>query len=317
MGQGLGGIDKQIGRVLYRCALELMPAELSLAVQFRRTQARWPDLQTPQSFNEKLQWRKLHDRNPILPALIDKIAVKALLAERADAREWLIPTLWRGTRLSAEILASIPAPYVIKPNHASGRILFNRGDCADLAAFAARANAMLAAPHPRFLREGPYARIRPQLLIEPFIGAGLAMPYDYKLYAFHGRVRFIQVDTDRERDHKRALYSPDWERLPFQFRINQRTQPVSCPSRLPQMIAFAERLAVDLALDFIRVDLYDVDGRAWFGELTPFPSSGFAKFDPPSADFEIGRFWSLPTKTQPASAPLGAAAHDAPGGGAP
>ena len=316
------GIGRQVGGCLYRAALELLPAPLSLALQFRHTQARWPNLKRPLSFNEKLQWRKLHDRNPILPALIDKLAVKTLMDERCGAGEWLIPTLWSGTRLSAETLAGFTPPYVIKPNHASGRILFNRGDCPDLAALAARANAMLAAPYPRFLHEWPYAHIRPQLLIEPFIGASLTAPYDHKFYVFHGRVRFIQVDTDRERDHKRALYDPDWQRLAFQFRINQQMQPVPRPDRLQQMIAFAESVAGELAMDFIRVDLYEVDGRAWFGELTPFPSSGLAKFDPPSADFEIGRFWRLPARGEQTAEPapaIAAAAQpsDASGGGPP
>lgn len=322
MGLGaVGGIGRQIGRSLYRRLLELMPAPLSLAVQFRRTQARWPNLRQPQSFNEKLQWRKLHDRNPIFPVLADKIAVKTLLAERHGAEKWLIPTLWSGPRLTAEILAGVAPPYVIKPNHTSGRILFNRGDCVDLAELAARANAMLSTPHTRFLREWHYAPIQPQLLIEPFIAKGIAAPDDYKLFVFHGRVRFVQFDTDRAGNHKRAFYDPDWNRLPFQYRTKrtkQLTQDVPRPSQLEGMVAFAQRIAVEVGFDFIRVDLYEVDGRVWFGELTLFPSSGLDSFDPPSADFEIGRFWRLPAQANPApEANLGAAARDAPGGGAP
>lgn len=298
MGPGVvGGIGRQIGRSLYRRLLELMPAPLSLAVQFRRTQARWPNLRQPQSFNEKLQWRKLHDRNPILPVLADKIAVKTLLAERHGAEDWLIPTLWSGPRLTAEILAGVAPPYVIKPNHTAGRIIFNRGDCVDLAELAARANAMLSTPHARFLHEWHYAPIQPQLLIEPFIAKGFAAPDDYKLYVFHGRVRFVQFDTERAGNHKRVFYDPDWNRLPFQYRTKQLTQDVPRPSQLEGMVAFAQRIAVEVGFDFIRVDLYEVDGRAWFGELTPFPSSGLAKFDPPSADFEIGRFWRLALET--------------------
>lgn len=301
------GIGRRMMQTLYRGTLGLAPAPLSLSIQFLRTQGRWPDLARPQSFNEKLQWRKLHDRRPILPLMIDKVAVKTLLAERLQAHDWLIPTLWTGARLDADILAALAPPYVIKPNHASGRIIINRGDCADLAALAERANAMLREPHPRFLREWPYGQVSPQLLVEPFIGADLKVPYDYKFYAFHGRVRFIQVDTDREHDHKRALYDPSWRRLPFQYQINQRRLPVPRPTQLARMIAFAERIARDLDLDFIRADLYEVDGRAWFGELTPFPSSGFAKFDPPSADFEIGRRWRLAIETPGQAAPLAGA----------
>jgi hypothetical protein len=295
---------REAGRNLYRRALEVMPAPLSLAIQFQRTQGRWPNLRRPQSFNEKLQWRKLHDRRPILPVMVDKLAAKALLAERFEAHDWLIPTLWTGPRLSVDILATIPPPYVIKPNHASGRIVINRGEWADLAALAERANAMLDQPHPSFLREWPYDQIRPQLFVEPFIGADRQAPYDYKLYTFRGRVRFIQVDTDREHDHKRALYDPQWRRLPFQYKINQRRLPVARPTQLARMIAFAERIARELDMDFIRADLYEVEGRAWFGELTPFPSSGLARFDPPSADFEIGRFWRLATEPSRQVTPL-------------
>lgn len=305
------GMARRMLQTLYRGTLGLAPAPLSLSLQFLRTQGRWPDLARPQSFNEKLQWRKLHDRRSILPLMIDKVAVKALLVERLEAHDWLIPTLWTGPRLDADTLAALPAPYVIKPNHASGRILFNRSDCADLTALAERANAMLREPHPRFLREWPYGQVSPQLLVEPFIGADLKVPYDYKLYAFHGRVRFIQVDTDREHNHKRALYDPQWRRLPFQFEINQQRLPLARPTQLARMIDFVERIAGEFDMDFIRADLYEVDGRAWFGELTPFPSSGFARFDPPSADFAIGRFWRLPASAPQAlpSAATGARAR--------
>ena len=288
------GLARRMGQALYRCALEAAPAPLSLSIQFRRTQRRWPNLRHPTSFNEKLQWRKLHDRSAILPLIVDKVAVKQALAQDSATQDWLIPTLWTGARVSAEILAKFAPPYVIKPNNTSGRILINRDSDADLRALAGRANAMLATPHPRFLREWPYRQVRPQLLIEPFIGADFKCPVDYKFYVFHGRASFIQVDTDRHSDHKRALYAPDWRRMPFQYKIAEQTRALAPPTQLESMVAFAERVASRFNLDFIRVDLYQVGEHPYFGELTPFPSSGLAKFEPMVADFEIGRLWRLP-----------------------
>lgn len=295
MGYETEDIVRQVRQGVYRQTLQAMPATLALSIQFRRLQGRWPDLLHPKTFNEKLQWRKLYDRNPLWPTLVDKVAVKALL-KRNGARDWLIPTIWTGSHLTAAALGRLSPPYVIKPNNSSGRIVINRDPGADLEALATRANAMIRTPHPRFLCEWPNTQVRPLLMIEPLLGGGPRLPTDYKFYAFHGRVQFIQVDLNRETHHRRILYGRDWRRTPFQYRLATAEEDVAPPSQLASMTAFAERIGAELGLDFVRVDLYEAGGCGYFGELTAFPSSGFAKFDPLDADLAIGALWTLPER---------------------
>jgi hypothetical protein len=137
--------------------------------------------------------------------------------------------------------------------------------------------------------ERHYAAIRPQILVEPYIGALERLPVDYKLWVFHGRTRFVQVDTDRQSAHKRTFYDRQWRRLPFALQYPLETRDVPCPSSLPEMIRAAETIVEDLP--FVRVDFYEIDGRPLFGEMTFFPASGWQRFSPPEWDARIGALW--------------------------
>ena len=129
------------------------------------------------------------------------------------------------------------------------------------------------------------------LLVEEFLGADLA---DYKFLVFGGRVGIVQVDTGRSgRRHQRRLYTPDWRPLDV-VEPHMAAAPVTPPPvGLPVMTRVAEELGREF--DFIRVDLYDVDGTVWFGELTPYPGGGLDPFDP-GLDRELGARWVLPPR---------------------
>ena len=130
------------------------------------------------------------------------------------------------------------------------------------------------------------------MLVEPFVGEGLALPIDYKLYVFHGEVAAIQVHLDREHRHRWVLFDRAWKRLSSPSDGDEPPPPAS----LGEMIAGAEELARNF--DFVRVDLYDTVRGPRFGELTFYPGSGLDRFDPPSLDFALGALWREPAQSR-------------------
>jgi hypothetical protein len=124
------------------------------------------------------------------------------------------------------------------------------------------------------------------VLVEELLGDGTGIPLDYKLFVFHGRVRLIQVDSDRFQGHRRSLYTPSWERLPGRFQKYELTPDVERPPRLAEMVEIAETLATET--DFVRVDLYAIGERIVFGELTNYPEAGNAPLVPAAFDREVG-----------------------------
>ncbi len=245
----------------------------------------------PKSFNEKVQRCKILNRDPRLPQREDKILVKDFVKDRLGS-EWVIPTLWHGEFLPPLELRTWPIPFVIKANNGCGYNYFVRRD-SDLnwAHIKHLAEEWRRAPFGAEIGEWLYGQIKPRLLVEPFIGDGGALPVDYKFWTFGGKVRFIQVDTDREHDHKRVMFDTAWRRLPFTVLYPSDPRAIPKPKSLDRMIEAAEALAEDFA--FVRVDLYDAGDHPKFGEMSFYPESGFGPFTPSEWDIKAGRLWQL------------------------
>jgi hypothetical protein len=134
--------------------------------------------------------------------------------------------------------------------------------------------------------------MRRRILFEELIddGAGVT-PDDFKLHVFQGRVRWIQVHTDRFGDHRTRMYWPDWTPAPFNLRYDDKAlQPA--PEGLEEMIAVASRLCAPF--DFMRADFYQAPGRIVFGELTNYTGAGRMSLRPLSFDFALGQLFEDP-----------------------
>jgi hypothetical protein len=246
-------------------------------------------LTVPKTFSEKVQRRKLLNRDSRLPERENKIAVKEFVRERLG-REWVIPTLWQGEYFPPVERRDWPIPFVIKANNGCGWNIFVRHETdLDWPQIESLAAGWRRAPFGADMGEWLYGKIKPALLVEPFIGDRSSLPVDYKLWTFAGRVRLVQVDTDREHDHKRAMFDTDWHRLPFTVQYPLDPRPIAKPTCLDRMIEAAEILAEDFS--FVRVDFYEIGNQPKFGEMSFYPGSGFEVFDPPDWDAKIGEFW--------------------------
>ncbi len=266
-----------------------LPLPLKRAVLFRQAHGRWP-LRQPRTFVEKVNWRVVHDRRPLIGQLGDKLAMKAYAAGRCpDLR---VPAvLWSGADVAAFATADLPERWVLKPNHGTMRVHIGSGrpDVAELRRVTA---GWLDEPLCRTRGEWVYSQARRVLLAEEFLGSG-EPPVDHKFLVFGGRVELVQVDTGRFGDHRRRLYRPDW--TPVDVSEDVAPGPVTAPpALLSRMLEVAARLGAEF--DFVRVDLYAVDGEVWFSELTPYPGGGLDRFDP-ALDVQLGALWQLPPRS--------------------
>ena len=281
MGLGLGR--------LYIAALTALPDRASLGIQHWLRTGRWPNIGVPKTFNEKIQHRKLHERDSRMPELADKIEAKRHVAGMLGDN-WVTPTIWFGDRLPPLPPRNWPIPFALKSSHGSGHnILIRSEDDLDWPAIERRALAWLSAPYAGYAREWLYGQIKPRLLVEPIIGESDATLPDYKIFVFGGHARVIQVDTGRFTDHRRNFFDPNWRPLPFTVSFPRAKTLPPRPISLAAMIEGAETLG--RTFPFVRVDLYEIEGRPRFGELTFYPDSGFANFNPASADIMLGDFW--------------------------
>jgi hypothetical protein len=278
--------------LLPRAVVRRLPLRAKRALLYRQAHGRGPAGRSPQTFTEKINWRVVNDRRPLIAQLGDKLAMRSYaLRVCPDLR---VPqVLWSGTDVATLAHAGLPERWVLKPNHGTMRVHFGTG-FPDVDELRRITTGWLDEPLYRDRGEWVYRRARRLRLAEEFLGRSGSRPVDHKFLVVGGRVRLIQVDSGRfGGSHQRRLYTPDW--IPLTVREQVPPGPVTPPPpSLPDMTAIARTLGREF--DFVRVDLYDVDGTVWFGELTPYPGGGLDPFDP-ELDRQLGAHWQLPART--------------------
>jgi hypothetical protein len=247
----------------------------------------------PKSFNEKLQWLKLFYQNPVLTRCSDKIAAKDYIREKLG-RDICIPTL-ATYRTAAEFrIEELPEKFVLKLNSGSGNMLV----CTDKKSFdASAARARIAkwlkpASNRYFCSyEWSYKNIQQGVIVEQLLGDGGKLR-DYKFFCFNGEPRCLYTTSRIQGKLHVNYYDLDWNPLPFTREYPSDPVPVPRPDRLEEMISISKILAKDFP--FIRVDLYCMESRVFFGELTFYPGNGTGRFDPEKADYDLGEWLTLP-----------------------
>ncbi len=240
----------------------LSGASLRIHLTYLWRHRRRAQLADPTLFTEFVQLRKLHERNPRMPALADKVTAKSLAAGILG-RDWVIPILWSGTALPADL--PWKGPVVAKARHGCNQNAFvrNRHDWRQARAASAR---WMRRDYGWWLDEWLYTQIPRGLLVEPMIGAGGDLPVDYKIFVFGGQATHVQVHVDRARRHRWVLHDRDWRAL-----VNDAPR-VPRPTALTAMLAAAEEMA--MGFDFARVDFYQPGDQPLFGEVTSTPDRG-------------------------------------------
>jgi hypothetical protein len=271
-----------------------LPKRFAIALQFHHHHGYFPDLRRPKTFSEKIQYRKLHDRDPRMPRLVDKLTVKGIVAD-VLGDDWVIPTLWSGTDPAALPFDQLTPPYVVKANHASQCNYFVRS-ALDVRPDHIRAEARrwLKLDYGARYHEWAYTVVPRRILVEPFVSESTALPIDYKFSVFRGRVQHIGVIVGRGTPRQRAIYfAPDWTWMPVSLTMGGRVEHMDIPP--PQSLSAMTDAAQQLAetFSYARVDFYEINGRPLFGEMTFYPVAGYESYAPAAYDRVLGDRWQL------------------------
>jgi hypothetical protein len=279
---------------LFSRLISLIPLKPRLKLLFFRRFKRLPNLSNPVTFNEKLQLKKLHNRDPLLTVAADKLASKEYV--KSIVPSLYIPrTIWTGVSendLDSLDISILPEDYVFKANHTSQTIkIIRNSNHLPLDQMKGLARSWLKHDQLGSLGEWAYSNVPPKIFIEEFLDFEGEAPDDYKFFVFNGKVRFIQLDSSRFTDHKRNMFDRKWCDLGFDYSYPRKIPSPRRPEFLDEMIKNAEKIGQDF--DFIRIDFYFYKERVTFGELTIYPGAGFEKFPEIKWDIEFGKFWDI------------------------
>lgn len=253
------------------------------------------DLGNPRTFNEKLQWLKLYDRRDEYTTMVDKVEAKKWVAERIG-EQYVIPTLGVWERPEDIDFDALPDKFVMKTNHDSGQVCICT-DKSKLDREKVRREMAASLRRDYYLtgREWPYKNVRRRILAEQYLECGSSSDLvDYKFFCFGGEPRFIQVIQNRRTRETIDFFDLEWRHQEFVgLSVSSRAEQMpEAPETLAEMIAVARAVAV--RNPFSRIDLYEVNGKVYFGEITFYPAGGFGRFQPEAYNEIIGEMISLP-----------------------
>lgn len=255
------------------------------------------DLKNPKTFNEKLQWLKLYNRNPEYTVMVDKYHVKRYVAEKIG-EEYVIPPLGVWKNFDDIDFSSLPDQFVLKCTHDSGGLVIcdNKAKL-DLESAKKNLEASLKRNYYYHGREWPYKDVEPQILAEQYLEndptEGL---HDYKIWCFNGVPTYVQYITGRRGTTTyEGFYTFDWTMQDFSYHNPLMKEPVEAPKKLGELFTLASKLAENIP--FARVDFYVLpDDSLKFGEITFYPNCGTEKWHPQEMDLKLGEMIDLPNK---------------------
>lgn len=252
------------------------------------------NLNTPKTFNEKLQWLKLYNREPQYTMMVDKYAVKQYVANKIGS-QYIIPTLGVWNHFDEIDFDELPNQFVLKCTHDSGGIVICKDKLnLDKRAAKQKLEYYLKRKYYYVHREWPYKNVKPRIIAEKYMSNDNGEDLnDYKLMCFNGQVKatFVCSDCFSEDGLKVTFYDTNWKRMPFERHYPASKTDIARPKTYDEMLILAEKLA--FKIPFVRVDFYEVHGRVYFGELTFFPGSGYEEFTPEEWDKKLGDWINL------------------------
>ena len=276
--------------------LRWMPDKSMLKLQYKVKLKRKLNLKKPERFTEKLQWYKINYRNPVLHTCVDKYEVREFVKSKG-LQDILVELYGVYNSVDEIYFSTLPDSFILKSTDGGGGV--NVVLCKNKADFdiesaknTLRVGYKLTKKHPG--REWAYNGLKHRIVAEKLLineanpEAGID---DYKIFCFNGEPKCIVVDTDRYIGHKRNFYDTEWNDLKVVSDAPACDREIPKPENLDKMLEIAKKLSEDFP--FVRVDLYNVGGKIYFGELTFYPWSGYVQYTPDEFDVQLGKHFKI------------------------
>lgn len=274
---------------------DILPVRLYLSLRLFFTCGTWMNWKHPKTFNEKLQWLKVYNRNPEYTKLVDKYAVKKYVAS-VIGEEYIIPTLGVWNTFDEIDFDILPNQFVLKCTHDSGGLVICKNkNKFDIEEAREKIERSLKVNYYNWSKEWPYKNVPPRIIAEKYMEdeSGYELK-DYKFFCFDGEPKalFIAADRGVEREEtKFNFYDTDFNLLPFTNGHPNSSRPIAKPESFEQMKELAAKLSK--GMPHVRIDFYDIYGQIYFGEITFFHWSGFTPFVPKEWDYKFGEWIKL------------------------
>ncbi|MEL5900697.1 ATP-grasp fold amidoligase family protein [Clostridium sporogenes] len=275
--------------------LSFIPDKQMIKLQYKIKTGRKLNLRNPQRYSEKLQWYKLYYRSPLMVKCADKYGVREYV--KSKGLESILNKLYAVYDNIEQInLNELPDKFVMKTTNGSGtNILCKDKSKLSINEMKKSLSDWMNRNYFAAGREWAYRDVVPKIIVEeyledkknPFEGIN-----DYKFICFNGETKYIVLDVDRQVNHKRNIYDLDWNFINVATDYPNLGDCVPKPEGLDEMLRVVKILAKDFPC--VRVDLYWVNGKVYFGELTFYPWTGYVQFEPDEFDFILGNQFKLP-----------------------
>ncbi len=265
-----------------------------LEQQFIRNTGYPLNLDNPQTFNEKIQWLKLYDHNPLMTICADKVAVRDYIKEKIG-EEYLVPALGIYDKPEDIDFNKLPNRFVLKVNWGSGQnIIVKDKSTLDIEAAKTQLAEWMKPENNHYydFLEWAYKDIKPKIIAEKYIEQIDGKLLDYKFFCFNGKALYMQIDVDRQTNHMRSIYDMNFEKQNFSIKYPIYSETIKKPKYFDKMKQLSELFAHDFSL--LRVDWYEINNQLKVGELTFYSEGGQGCFEPKEWDYKLGELIELP-----------------------
>ncbi len=288
--------NQKMRRIKY--ALRFLPDRAYIQLYYFAQFKKFCNLRNPKTYNEKLNWLKLHDRNPDYPKLVDKYEAKKQVA-RIIGEESIIPTLGVWDSFDEIDFDALPDQFVLKCTHDSeGVVVVRDKKKLDFPAAREKLTHALSQNFYYMGREWPYKNLKPRIIAEKYMEDHVDGELrDYKFFCFDGEPKAMFVASDRT-DHGVFFdyFDLDFNHLDIRQKYPNAAKSIRKPDNFEKMIELSRKLTK--GFPHVRADFYEVDGKLYFGELTFYHFSGFMPFQPEKWDGIFGDWLKLPGKRE-------------------
>lgn len=274
----------------------LLPDRIYLKKLYKKRMGEKLNLKSPTTFNEKLNWLKLYDRQPEYTMMVDKYKVREYVEEKVG-KEYLIPLIGCWNQVNEIDFDILPQQFVLKCNHDNGVVICKNKENIDRSHIKEMLQFHLERDYYKKAREWPYKNVERKIICEKYMvdnTNNTSDLIDYKFFCFNGEVKTICIIKNRTRDTTIDYVDTNFEYLSIVDKYPNSTSKIKKPKCFEEMLLIAQKLSA--GIPYVRVDLYCINDKPYFGEMTFYDDAGFGCKEPIYWEKQFGDWIELPTK---------------------